>query len=160
MYHIHLLQTGETRECVHVWFVHMPSSNGGCLSQTAAHCYKAPEEPLLWLCHALELSCLSPLWLGLIWGSFGQSSQLRALCSGFGEDAAYFPCVVWDNLTQPRQLFCTTRKGSFLPTQKWNLMDPSSPGVSFVLALCTVTLLLVSGRPCTAVPSFSCAKHQ
>lgn len=32
---------------------------GSVCSQTAAHCHKALEEPLLWLCHALGLSCLS-----------------------------------------------------------------------------------------------------
>lgn len=97
----------------------------GASSQTSAHCYKAPEGSSFWLCHALGLSCLSPLWLGLIWGFLGQSSQLRALCSGFGGDAAYFPCVLWDNLPHKSphsclwQLFSATQKGSFLSTEKW-----------------------------------------
>lgn len=104
------------------------------------------------------------------WGSseaFLGRAASSGLCSGFGGDAAYFPCVLWDNLTQTRlpsaahgNCFAPHKKAASSLCRSANPMDPSSPGVSFVLALCAVTLLLFSGRPCTTVPSFSCAKHQ
>lgn len=84
VYHAHSSRQ-ERPECVHVQFVHMLSSVGGCLQPDISTLFKAPEGPWLWLCHALGLSCLSPLWLGHIWGFFGQSSQLRALFWLWGE---------------------------------------------------------------------------
>lgn len=105
------------------------------------------------------------MWLVLVWGFLGQSSQLRALCSGFGGDAAYFPCVLWDNLTQPRtptaacgNCFVPPEKTASSPQRSGSSTDPSSPGASFVSALCSVTLLWASGKPGTVVPSFSLRK--
>lgn len=136
-------------------------------SQTSAQSYKAPEAP--------RSACATP-WGSAVsahcgWGS-SEAFLGRAASSGLsvlalGEMLPIFH--VSSGITSPSQgspqllvaiVLYHPRKAASSPHRSGNPTDPSSPGASFVLALYAVTLFLVSGGPLTAVPSFSCEKHQ
>lgn len=93
--------------------------------------------------------------LRLFWAEHPAQGSLFRL----GEDAAYFPCVLWDNLSQPRLVAIVF----YHPKRRlppYSEMKSHGSQLSWSFFCLGLTLLLFSGRPCTTVPSFSCANHQ
>lgn len=140
---------------------------GGVSSQTSAHCsrkcQKAPHSGCAMPSSAVSAHCgwgSSEAFLGR-----GASSGLSGLALGEMLPISH----VSSGITSPSQgspqllvaiVLYHLKRAAPSPHRSGDPMDPSPPGVTFVLALCAVTLLLLSGRPRTAAPSFTCAKHQ